>query len=145
MIRASLFAAALLAATWSTSIRYQAWYAWPSTVLEPEDVRLCGVGCGGVIYQAYHRVSLEERVRGTAGWHFATVSVDIGLRAPQIETDEYRTLIWFPFWPLFTAAALPTALAMVWPRGRTAGLCRVCGYDLAGNASWRCPECGASM
>ena len=32
----------------------------------------------------------------------------------------------------------------LWDRS-TRGLCSVCGYDLSGNVSGNCPECGASL
>jgi hypothetical protein len=48
--------------------------------------------------------------------------------------------------PALVASVLPAAAAVRrWrsARLRNVGLCRVCGYDLRGNVSGVCPECGA--
>lgn len=46
---------------------------------------------------------------------------------------------------IFGAVAVPTAL--LWWRDRPfpSGHCRQCGYDLTGNVSGRCPECGTPL
>jgi hypothetical protein len=53
------------------------------------------------------------------------------------------TYITIPCWLIFLPVALPTAF--LWYRDRRryrAGQCTMCGYDLTGNVSGRCPECG---
>jgi len=53
-------------------------------------------------------------------------------------------LIVVPLWMLFVLIGVPTA--WLWWRDRRrvpAGGCAACGYDLTGNVSGRCPECGA--
>ena len=72
--------------------------------------------------------------------------------------DRLRTTWWFyadlrrrwhvavPIWAL---AAVPGApLALIWGRSavrRRRGRCGPCGYDLSGNTSGLCPECGAGI
>ena len=66
-------------------------------------------------------------------------------------TGPYRiTWLVFPFWlttaVLTLGGAVPFAygpLRQVWRRWR--GLCLECGYDLTGNRSGRCPECGGRL
>ena len=50
-----------------------------------------------------------------------------------------------PIWILCLPLCL--ALAVIWWRDRShqADHCQTCGYDLTGNTSGRCPECGASL
>jgi hypothetical protein len=49
-------------------------------------------------------------------------------------------------WPLLACTVLPTLVLRQLRRERIApGTCRFCGYDLTGNMSGRCPECGASV
>ena len=73
----------------------------------------------------------SETYANTAGWHRVRRHV-------------------FPLW-------LPTALAAVTPaawlvrahrrarRRRAGGFCTRCGYDLTGNVSGTCPECGTAV
>jgi len=84
---------------------------------------------------------------------------DVGVRVKVIEFDpqwaligEYTgtgfrlTGICVPLWMSFALAAIPTTL--LWLFGRRAWPathCRKCGYDLTGNVSGRCPECGEEI
>jgi hypothetical protein len=54
-----------------------------------------------------------------------------------------RSALFLPLWIVFVVASIPTAI--VWwlaPRRYVPGHCRSCGYDLTGNVTGRCPECG---
>jgi hypothetical protein len=51
-----------------------------------------------------------------------------------------------PLWIPAVGAGIPTI--MLWRadrRRRLRGCCRRCGYDLTGNVSGRCPECGTAI
>jgi hypothetical protein len=50
----------------------------------------------------------------------------------------------FPLWLPFVLLAIPTAVLWFVDRRRRTrpGYCQRCGYDLTGNVSGRCPECG---
>lgn len=55
-----------------------------------------------------------------------------------------------PFWMLTVGCGLPWAMIsfLSWKRCRRvacARICRACGYDLRGNVSGRCPECGIEI
>ncbi len=93
--------------------------------------------------------SLDPAGRVTA-WHALPPSIN----SPNL-TGRRATFRWtryqIPLWPL----ALP-ALPALWvlsrdtlracrkARRRRRGLCLRCGYDLTGNVSGRCPECGTA-
>jgi hypothetical protein len=49
-----------------------------------------------------------------------------------------------PCW-MAIAAALLVILAVVRLRKHRRGICARCGYDLTGNVSGRCPECGTPL
>ena len=56
------------------------------------------------------------------------------------------TTVVLPWWFLFVLAAIPTGLAWRFDRRRyRTGHCQRCGYDLTGNLSGRCPECGKNV
>ncbi len=54
-------------------------------------------------------------------------------------------ITYLPLWLPLVALAVPTA--MLWYRDRKPpkGHCQKCGYDLTGNESGRCPECGKAI
>lgn len=67
-----------------------------------------------------------------------------GLTWPYIGTNPYwgREYM-FPAWLILLIALVPTALLWWLDRRRPSlGHCQKCGYDLTGNVSGRCPECG---
>jgi hypothetical protein len=63
------------------------------------------------------------------------------------EWNDYSREATVPYWMLVTALALrPAAVAARRRRSRLREhlrLCRSCGYDLTGNVSGVCPECGS--
>ena len=57
----------------------------------------------------------------------------------------YRSIIGIPLWMPFLALGIPSFI--VWRRVRKprVGHCADCGYDLTGNTSGVCPECGSKV
>ena len=77
-----------------------------------------------------------------------------------IEVSRYRRGFWF--WQFIRLPDAALARVTLWPielvlggiaisawasarRRRSTGACRSCGYDLSGNVSGRCPECGTAV
>lgn len=54
----------------------------------------------------------------------------------------HSTTQWVPLWVPLLFAALPTAYAWWRCRRFPPGHCQKCGYDLTGNTTGVCPECG---
>lgn len=51
----------------------------------------------------------------------------------------------FPMWMFLLATLIPTAIAWRRLRRPLPGHCRQCGYNLKGNKSGTCPECGREI
>ena len=63
--------------------------------------------------------------------------------APRVRLSEDPKTVWVPLWCPFIAMGCLTAF--LWWRDRSLpGHCKQCGYNLYGNVSGRCPECGTA-
>jgi hypothetical protein len=63
-----------------------------------------------------------------------------------LSTDSECYSVRLPLWLPFLVLVIPTLL--LWRRDRRRphpGFCRRCDYDLTGNTSGRCPECGLEI
>jgi hypothetical protein len=74
------------------------------------------------------------------GWHYK-------IRDGWVEhTNDGISVAVFPVWA--TTFVLAAVTVVVWRRDVRrvpVGLCVCCGYDLTGNVSGRCPECGTAV
>ena len=82
---------------------------------------------------------------GFMGWHCrraSAVSADWAPRIVRNVPSQGSFTVVVPFWVVLLAAGIPTA--WLWRRDRRSpkGHCRKCGYNLTGNTSGVCPECG---
>ena len=83
------------------------------------------------IFARNHTLRVERHWQGLSAWNFWSFRQSLWLR--------------FPLYAAFLAVAIPTLL--VWrfgPKPIQPGHCR-CGYDLQGNESGVCPECGVEV
>ncbi len=68
---------------------------------------------------------------------------------PLMPYFRYRGPAWdfrLPFWLLTPCCVIPTGVLFYLDRKRPPrGHCRSCGYNLTGNTSGRCPECGSAV
>ncbi len=71
---------------------------------------------------------------------FAFLCLGYGLPSKDGAGDPYT-----PIWLLVAAVGFPTAILWWRDRRPKAGFCKVCKYDLTGNVSGRCPECGKAV
>ena len=77
------------------------------------------------------KVVLPERQ-----WTVAEHYLAFGLR------DKYLSRLQIPAWLLVVAVGIPTGILWWRDRRPKAGFCKTCKYDLTGNVSGTCPECG---
>jgi len=61
---------------------------------------------------------------------------------PSIRYRGGQVVIWVPLWVPFLCIAIPTAYIFYCDRRIPPHCCPSCGYDLRGNVSGVCPECG---
>ena len=61
---------------------------------------------------------------------------------PSAYTVLMTTMISLPLWLFLSVLSVPSLLLWRWDRKPRAGHCRRCDYDLTGNVSGVCPECG---
>ncbi len=65
--------------------------------------------------------------------------------APTLHFFGFRTWIWLPVLLLLIHPILAAARDRIARHRRRAGCCAACGYDLTGNESGVCPECGEDV
>jgi len=99
---------------------------------------------------------LIDQLQSESNWiafHFQRIRFDWDEYAwiPEVSHYEaatshsYAIKYLIPFWIPFAAFAVATLfLRRSERRDRRRGACGECGYDLTGNVSGRCPECGAA-
>ncbi len=72
----------------------------------------------------------------------------LGLELPEIQAahiqGDFRLRLSLPLWVVVSLLVVPTVILWYRDRPPPKGHCRDCGYDLRGNESGVCPECGAT-
>jgi hypothetical protein len=122
-----------------------------------DDETICTLATiRGTLWSAYYskiEPGQEQRVRATAlaGFGYRSSAQKVFRPGPDGPLADYReTVVTAPLWfPLAVFAAYPVMAFIHGPvrryRRRRKGLCIKCGYDLTGNVSGACPECGESV
>ena len=115
----------------------------------PEMNAYCGAFYIFFAHQWEPVLRVESHVRPRPSWHRWNEG-----RSGRGFLDTWRARLMFsdgrpyleiPLYALFLAVAIPTLLVWrFWPKPVKPGHCR-CGYDLTGNTSGVCPECGVEV
>jgi len=136
---ATAFSAGILA-VWALSlmvyvrIPYSSARAW--AVGEGAFIHHSGVDFDGGPLRTRARWEPSDRV-----WELGNTITMMSWSGGRVGIVEY-----YPVWPFAIALTLPTAALWIMRRRRfAAGHCQICGYDLTGNVSGVCPECGAEV
>jgi len=109
--------------------------------------------CRGRVLLSHSNFDMQRVFRPSTGFRtypredFGFTRPEFGLAPPAASGAAGATYIILPFWTLLLLPAIPTA--WLWYRDRRLLscspdhlFCRGCGYDLTGNTSGVCPECG---
>jgi len=99
------------------------------------------VGSGGIAFAAF-QYPLETRL-DLWGPEPIRWLPSVGVSNPRLRRSILFSAF-IPFWCLLPGAVIPTVI--LWRRDRTfpPGHCQSCGYNLMGNATGVCPECGTA-
>ena len=116
-----LIAAAFVLSAW--------WRVWVAVL----DGPFIGVHAGGLEIYTTTLAGRPGYVPNAAGLRFALVGMT--------RSNGFTLPLLYPF----AAVAIPTLLVWrFWPKSAKPGHCG-CGYDLTGNTSGVCPECGVEV
>jgi hypothetical protein len=118
--------------------------------------------CSG--YVGMMMFSRRPYPQGRRMWPIALIPVLVGLRGSILQAQQSWADLSSPIpgsppaWRMVVllmmatplvmgvmGAAFPFILAWNWRRMHRPGTCHLCGYDLQGNVSGRCPECGLQL
>ena len=169
-IRIGLYVCVFLLCLWIASFFMLIGWAFET----PEGFVAGGVGrgCGFFIWRSEDRFVVQGQEQKVGFAHDAyllhrslfPVSLirthkwrDLGLVFPEFdrefspyphdnEAGSHRLWITIPLWCLLIISVIPTVLMLRRHRSiARQGCCQRCGYDLQGNESGRCPECGTPI
>ena len=116
---------------------------WPSLSIG-DDCSFIGIG-GGAFWLQYQPVPMAELKIITVPTYASSSQLRITWAAygrwPRYGDDPQISLITVPMWMVLCLVGPPTAWLWHLDRRPAPGKCR-CGYDLTGNTSGKCPECG---
>ena len=155
--RSGLVASVLFAVAWGVSVCWSVWCHPPSTgwlvACRQGGLTLLTFPRDEDPFQRFPGWSIDARSWNTPGHavplgHTSAFLHAVGLQMPSMRNYASSGILfhrWLPFWLPVIVTTIPTGV-LVWlerrfPRGR----CQTCGYDLTGNVSGVCPECGEGV
>jgi hypothetical protein len=97
---------------------------------------------GGFTAAHGHLVIFVGPYPRSLGWSWGRAGVGDLVWLPAVVTHGPVTAVVLPYWLPFLLVAGPSLLGWLVSRARDPTRCRECGYDLTGNVSGNCPECG---
>jgi hypothetical protein len=141
---AGLMLSLFVVIAWAVSLFYYVRYSRPGPGVPLPRGRYVGwyfgVSQGVVGFQ--NRVPFPEQ---SLGWHISTNRFStIWLPTVVLNHGQGADVFTLPFWIPFLLVAIPTAYLFRRDGRRRIppGHCQKCGYNLTGNISGVCPECG---
>jgi hypothetical protein len=141
---AGLVLSLLIVVAWAVSLPWM-WYYQRHNIAVLDDEGDCrgysvylGDGCLLVVHTWAHPEQIND------GPHVQRQSLN-PIWSPSVYARNNCWEFWLPLWMPFLIIAIPTAV--LWRRDRRIppGHCQNCGYNLTGNISGVCPECGEKI
>ena len=108
-----------------------------------------GLVMGAMFWETYPELDRGAPPEWSIGWQTGVGAADTlyqyGILLPSHSLSRSLSLFRLPLWLPFVVIAVPTAF--LWYRDRRwrfpLGHCIKCGYNLTGNTTGICPECGS--
>ena len=130
---------------WVFSVMFVAYYVapsgQPSLAIEFGRIRFGGIQASNPGWTCLPFYSQWKVIAESMPWtEFACAWLGFGLPG-----KDGGGRLQTPVWLLVVATGFPTAILWWRDRRPKAGFCKVCKYDLTGNESGNCPECGTAI
>lgn len=95
---------------------------------------------------AYFTSGYQRLPPGPGGWELLPVRVQFAalFSLPSFSLSTRGLSLLLPLWILLVPTAIVTAYLFWRDRRIPSHCCQGCGYELTGNVSGTCPECGSS-
>src|ERR1043166_984271 len=108
----------------------------------------CGLLSGTLFWETYPANDSGSAPYWSIWWNTETLKVvsPYGIRLPSRHSAFTIDVFFLPFWLPFVIVVIPTAI--LWHRHRRRippGHCAYCNYNLTGNTTGICPECGTPI
>ena len=117
--------------------------AWAASVFRPfgySGPNVAWVSGNGVIFVNWR--TIDFRLNFLERWVSFGPDDSLGFKRPRIYGMKKFTI---PYWCILLPIAIPTYILWRRDRRKPEGCCQECGYDLTGNESGTCPECGTEV
>jgi hypothetical protein len=100
-----------------------------------------GIGIRGGAFAVCWGPGVKEDP-ATYEWLISNIPLVLVSWKPELAEFGYVQVVIVPCWIFLLCVAVPTAIRFLRDRRPPIGHCQACGYDLTGNESGTCPECG---
>ncbi len=134
---AGLVACVLILAVWAVSLWLWVWYDTDSWACDCSDGTLGITLSTGMSGSGWNATATDAN--GNFGFHWIEYTSDSTGEIPW-------TVVRVPMWIFLAVVEIPTAILFrLDHRRHPPSHCQKCGYDLTGNVSGKCPECGTPI
>ncbi len=123
-------------------------YRWVSADQRTHLVTYCGrVGVMKIKHSLTVPPSVTERGFISSTHRLESRLASLGFVLPTVHANANPTYLRLviPLWLVLLVLLVPTVVGWKRCRSFSVGHCRACGYDLTGNVSGTCPECGTAV
>jgi len=145
---AGLILSLLIVTAWIGSLFWAVYYTRRGSYVDGRHWRLCttcGLSFAGGCLSHFGESGPKNTSGVTGYWQFGPGYVGQQTWMPHFEQAFFGFYLSVPLWIPLLLVVVPTVFLFRHERMYPGHCCQRCGYDLTGNTSGVCPECGQAL